>query len=152
MVRTQSAETAKRAPTDAREPQDVFQCAMLLWEIGAGRSPQHPSAHTHLPSYALQQVPPAVFRVSGFSARANFAPDSPFRPDLRVLAWKPFGALLEEAWRPEAEERASAARLLQKLQSLSGKPGPKADPSPAAGSSDLVVAATTLPCAPCSVQ
>ena len=57
-----------------------------------------------------------MFRVSGFSARVNFDPESPFRPDLRVLAWTPLRALLEAAWRADAKKRASAALLLQKLQ------------------------------------
>lgn len=100
---------------------DVFQCAMLMWEIAAGRSPQHPSVQTHIPQYAKRQLPPSLMRTSGFLARVNFAPDTHYRPDLRVLPWKQFRSLVAEGWNPDAEKRSSAAELLRKLQTLPGR-------------------------------
>ena len=100
---------------------DVFRAAMLMWEMAAGKSPQHPSVQTHIPVYAKQQLPPALMRTSGFSSRVNFAAHEPFRPDLEALPWKPFRALVAHGWHPLAEKRASAAQLLEKLQTLPGR-------------------------------
>jgi len=100
---------------------DVFRAAILMWEIAAGKSPQHPSVQTHIPIYAKQQLPPALMRTSGFSSRVNFAADEPFRPDLEALPWKQFRALVAHGWHPLAEKRASAAQLLEKLQTLPGR-------------------------------
>lgn len=130
---------------------DVFQGAMIMWEIASGKSPQHPSAQMHIPEYAKIQVPPLQMRATGFATYVNFTIDSKYRPDPRAIAWKQFRELIEDVF--EADTRnlhaVTSADLLERLKGLRGRPAPDCDPSPSVR--DLEVFGGKCACA-CVVQ
>ena len=101
---------------------DVFQAALVIWEVSAGMCPQHPRAQTHLPPYVKRQNPISVMQETGFPFVVHYRLHEKFRPDSRFVKWRALRAVIEEAWQSDPQKRTTAAALLAKLTTLPGRP------------------------------
>ena len=128
---------------------DVFQAALVIWEVSAGMCPQHPRAQTHLPPYVKRQNPISVMQETGFPFVVHYRLHEKFRPDSRFVKWRALRGVIEEAWQSDPQKRTTAAALLVKLTTLPGRPQVYA----ACGSEDACPGARCVcDSAPCVLQ